>query len=216
MDSSNAKAHFRRGCALESLERFAEAAEAYEKALCYEPADSRIRSALTRSARYLQFSQGPERAARIERAAREKNLKGKSSLPPPKKVTPTKCGGCCRCSDHVNGEGYFAVPCAHGPYCGQCKASIDREGNGLPLCMVCMQHPAIATRSQGLIERWEVGLGEPVYTQPAKEAVQEALSSMRPWAFGEEAPTNGEEQDGHKTEDAAAPMPEATPLSCMD
>jgi len=221
LDPTHAKSHFRRGCALESMEQYAEACEAYEEALHLEPTDARIKAALTRTVRYLQFSQGPERAGKIERLARgKKNFNGKSSLPGPgKKENATlRYGGCCRCYAEVQGEGYFAVPCGHGPFCGQCKASMDREGKvGFALCTVCKQHPATTTRSMGMIERWEVGLGQLIQTHPAaaKELAREALSTMgRPLDDGDE--NIGMQTAEKESDDITSCRQDPSSLSSMD
>jgi len=217
IDSRNTKAYFRRGCALEALERYVEAVKAYERALELEPGDPRIRSGLTRAVRYLQFAHGPERAAKIERAARGKNLKGKASLAGPKAAAPATYDAFWRCSAKVQGEGYFAAPCGHGPFCGQCKAFIERDGNGLPICTVCRQHPAEGS-ARGIIDRWEVGLGQLVQARPAKELLKEAMSTGRPWAFGDETPNEAvnDTGEGASVHNADCTTVEVTPLTSMD
>lgn len=172
LDPTHAKAHFRRACALEALEKFSEAHEAYSRAARYEPADPRINSGIDRSFRYLEAELGPDR---LEKELKRRGLlKGQESILRPMKMgarmrrsdtAATALSSCVRCSSEA-GKGWCAVPCGHGPFCGTCKAWIESEGKGLSICPICKRHPAVAP-GPGIISRWEEGFGESI---PAPDA----------------------------------------------
>merc|ERR1712039_575081 len=52
LDPANSKAYFRRGCALETLEKYKDARDAYLSAMQLAPNDAGIRKALQRCERY--------------------------------------------------------------------------------------------------------------------------------------------------------------------
>lgn len=155
-DSTHAKSHYRRGCALEALERFPEAYRAYERAVAHEPADAKIREAMERMVRYDLAELGAEAyadaQARLETlepalAAREKQRRRKLG----QKRSPNAFA-CCRCSGDAQVGNFFALPCGHGPYCRDCRGRIVREGRGLMFCAAHLCGDVITDFQAGPVE----------------------------------------------------------------
>merc|ERR1712146_347896 len=120
----------------------------------------------------------------IERSARKQSIKTPQSkaggLRLASERATSSTGGlrlalCWRCRAEVKGEGYYAMPCSHGPFCAQCKGLIVREARGtFCLCPVCKEHPAMMTKTMGVITEWEVGTGESIKGEApaARQALQ--------------------------------------------
>ncbi|CAK9097955.1 Developmentally-regulated G-protein 1 (AtDRG1) (Developmentally-regulated G-protein 2A) (AtDRG2a) [Durusdinium trenchii] len=84
LEPDNVKAHFRRGCALEALERFRDAYFAYSAAFALDPADARIRAAFDRIGRYGPHELGAELKAQINATgARRAGTAKATETPPP-------------------------------------------------------------------------------------------------------------------------------------
>ncbi|CAE8588530.1 unnamed protein product, partial [Polarella glacialis] len=147
LEPENAKAHFRRACALESLERFSEAYLAYQTAALLAPMDARVRESLERASRYDASELGPEISAEVaarktaEHAAqvRKRQLQKQKMMRAIAKeeVNETavpKAGfnldgsplaTCCWCTRGCRGGDFYAAPCGHGPFCGACRGRIS-------------------------------------------------------------------------------------------
>lgn len=183
LDSSLAKAHFRRGCALEGLERFPEAYRAYEKASCYSPGDARVREALERMLCYEESELGPdlfaelqERLERVEPQMRRLRRRGQLHRP---KAPANKLEECCCCGGDGSVGNHFAVPCGHGPFCRDCRARITRQGRGLEFCA--------ATTCGTIIEEWRCGQGELVNSTPKGGVGWDTVQKPKPM-FGPKPP----------------------------
>lgn len=148
MEPTNVKAHFRRGCALEALERFREAYFAYASAFSLDPGDSLIRAAFDRVSRYDASELGDDLKAQIERAAKtscKTRGRQKPTVSPrvagqsAKTASPAGREGstCCHCSGSCVGGDFLASPCGHGPFCGPCRRRVEEDGRGLRLCPIC-------------------------------------------------------------------------------
>ena len=165
MDPDNVKAHYRRGCALEALERFRDAYFAYSAAISLDPEDARVRAAFDRIGRYGPNELGVELKAQIEATrprgksrARAKGIQPngtkketQKTSPPPHDPSRT-CSECCLCKGDVVGGDFFAVPCGHGPFCGCCRRHLEEDGRGLRICQLCRQSDA--SSEQMLISDW--------------------------------------------------------------
>ncbi|CAE8609646.1 unnamed protein product [Polarella glacialis] len=188
LEPENAKAHFRRACALESLERFSEAYLAYQTAALLAPMDARVRESLERASRYDASELGPEISAEVaarktaEHAAqvRKRQLQKQKMMRAIAKeeVNETavpKAGfnldgsplaTCCWCTRGCRGGDFYAAPCGHGPFCGACRGRISEEGHNLPMCPVC-RRSASATADCTIIREWQKGAPQPFQPLPA-------------------------------------------------
>eukprot|EP00930_Biecheleria_cincta_P047227 TRINITY_DN32690_c0_g1_i1.p1 TRINITY_DN32690_c0_g1~~TRINITY_DN32690_c0_g1_i1.p1 ORF type:complete len:507 (-),score=91.01 TRINITY_DN32690_c0_g1_i1:431-1951(-) len=176
IDPDNAKAHFRRGCALECLEQFREAYLAYSAAAELIPEDSCVKESLARVSRYSEQELGPEISSLLRRskqvlatqrkadkaaAKKEKRTRFQKAVETPEprllpQLEPKRLD-CCYCTGNLKGaDGFFARPCGHGPFCGSCCRQIDAVGHELPLCPICMKS-ASSTASQTIIAEWVTG-----------------------------------------------------------
>eukprot|EP00927_Polykrikos_kofoidii_P059676 TRINITY_DN54818_c0_g1_i1.p1 TRINITY_DN54818_c0_g1~~TRINITY_DN54818_c0_g1_i1.p1 ORF type:complete len:612 (-),score=98.93 TRINITY_DN54818_c0_g1_i1:37-1872(-) len=142
IDCTAAKAHFRRGCALEALEDFLGAREAYELAMRYEPSDPLIQSAVKRAACY-DASAGncgrkessllaDARARLLASDAAWRRILSEGDLLRRKANAASdesRCllTACCICFKDVGEVGFYALPCSHGPFCQACRARVDQE-----------------------------------------------------------------------------------------
>ncbi|CAJ1445057.1 unnamed protein product [Effrenium voratum] len=156
LNPNNVKAHFRRGCALEALERFRDAYFAYKDALALDPEDPKVRAAFDRIGRYGPSELGPDLKAQIEaeRGPRQMRKGGKAvSAPKVERPPDGPWSECCLCKGAMAvGDEKFASPCGHGPFCGACRRRIEEDGRGLQLCAICQHEGASAERV--LIEAW--------------------------------------------------------------
>eukprot|EP00933_Yihiella_yeosuensis_P079440 TRINITY_DN9207_c0_g1_i2.p1 TRINITY_DN9207_c0_g1~~TRINITY_DN9207_c0_g1_i2.p1 ORF type:complete len:292 (-),score=53.46 TRINITY_DN9207_c0_g1_i2:526-1401(-) len=170
LDPYNAKAHFRRGCALESLERFREAYLAYEAAAKLMPSDPRINQAFNRISCYdaselgEEIARGAERLRKVEaqkqkmRKARKadkfRQAMSKDQAVDPRIELEASLSKCCWCPNKVRGGDFYASPCGHGPFCGGCRKRIDEDGSGLSLCPVC-RCSVTGSADRAVIKDWQ-------------------------------------------------------------
>lgn len=164
LDFANSKAHYRRGCALEALERYEEASQAYERASRFESGDPLINEAFDRSCRYIEAEMDPKMVgdakAHLQRLQKMKDhVKRPSGLPRPLGRRPKRpaaaclLSACIGCRADVGSAGRFVRPCGHGPFCIDCQEWIAREGRGLELCPACRRQPRVHP-GLGVVEEW--------------------------------------------------------------
>jgi len=163
IEPGKAKAHYRRGCALEALEDFSGAQAAYEKARFFAPGDKTVRGALERA---LCYEVGGKREPQAVVPARARLLASdpacRGFLQPNDKPVYLLTA-CCHCSADAAGSDHFAAPCGHGPFCDACRDRIDgtetAEGSLLRFCPVCRRH-GHGSGDAGVIVEWRRGMGE--------------------------------------------------------
>eukprot|EP00913_Durusdinium_trenchii_P022246 g20901.t1 len=145
-------AHFRRGCALEALERFRDAYFAYSAAFALDPADARIRAAFDRIGRYGPHELGAELKAQINatgtswrgsraKGARRAGTAKATETPPPDGPFRSEC---CFCKASVVGGDLFASPCGHGPFCGRCRRHVEEAGRFVTVPFASALRPVVA------------------------------------------------------------------------
>lgn len=167
-----AKAHFRRGCALECLEDFRGARLAYAEAALLAPEDALVRQAADRALCYEDEDAGGHGDEERVRAARARVLAAdpfvRSLFPGAGRRSAAVANGssvaCCACSGRASAESCrFAAPCGHGPFCGACRSRLDKVG-GLRICPVCMKSSS-ATSREALVTEWR-GVGQLLKADP--------------------------------------------------
>lgn len=168
MDFTIAKAHFRKACALEALERPSEAYEEYEKASRFEPGDIRIRQGIERVLRYEEAALGPEALAEaqqrlkaLERSGRRRRPGASTSRRSSHIPATYALRACCVCRGDAGEGDFYASPCGHGPFCCGCRDRIERQCSELQICPLCARAPS-ATSASGIISEWQKGFGESI------------------------------------------------------
>eukprot|EP00747_Dinoflagellata_sp_TGD_P168466 gnl/TRDRNA2_/TRDRNA2_194903_c0_seq1.p1 gnl/TRDRNA2_/TRDRNA2_194903_c0~~gnl/TRDRNA2_/TRDRNA2_194903_c0_seq1.p1 ORF type:complete len:633 (-),score=132.89 gnl/TRDRNA2_/TRDRNA2_194903_c0_seq1:79-1839(-) len=224
IEFANAKAHYRRGCALEGLERFAEAFESYEKASRFEPADPNIRAAYDRGLSYVEAAIGPEafdsarqrlealdpamkkmrRKPKTLGAEQEKQSGGDAPrlLAAGKKPAEFLLEMCVNCRASTGGEGFMATPCAHGPFCRSCKEHIEgsrRNKDSLLFCPECRRTSGgIASKAGiGIIDGWKLGEEAPI--KPKQRAQKFGPRKPRPPVYRQDPSEAAARADKKKT-----------------
>eukprot|EP00928_Gymnodinium_smaydae_P013163 TRINITY_DN14806_c0_g1_i1.p1 TRINITY_DN14806_c0_g1~~TRINITY_DN14806_c0_g1_i1.p1 ORF type:complete len:499 (-),score=104.82 TRINITY_DN14806_c0_g1_i1:288-1784(-) len=194
LDASNVKAHYRRGCALEALEDFRGAREAYERAELLAPADPAVRKATDRAACYEEDEcpggcpdKARVAAARARLLASDRGWRRRApalSAAAERRRTATSrksSGGegsiytrCCHCSADDPAGGYFAAPCGHGPFCSDCRQNVDAAGE-LRFCPRCRRCPT-AGADCGIVAEWRRGSSD----APSAQGVSGASKAEPP------------------------------------